>query len=93
MLPKEDHITHAIIRDHYEKVARADRGITKNEIQNHGYLIINCTNAVKSVMSKCAECRKLRGRICQQKMGSIPADRISEEPPFIYCGVDGLVHF
>ena len=93
LLPKEDHITHAIIRDHYEKVARADRRITKNEIQNHGYLIINCTNAVKSVMSKCVECRKLRGRICQQKMGSIPADRISEEPPFIYCGVDGLVHF
>ena len=88
LLPKEGHITHAIIRDHHEKVAHAGRGMTINEICSHGYWIINCTSAVKSVISKCVECRKLSGKICQQKMGNLPADRHSEEPPYTYCGVD-----
>ena len=88
LLPKEGHITHAIIRDHHEKVTHAGQGVTINEIRNHGYWIINCTSAVKSVIFKCVECRKLRGKVCQQKMGNLPADRLSEEPPFTYCGVD-----
>ena len=88
LLPKEGHITHAIIRDHHEKVALAGRGMTINDIHNHGYWIISCTSAVKSAISKCVECRKLHGKVCQQKMGNLPADRLSEEPPFTYCGVD-----
>ena len=88
LLPKEGHITHAIIRDHHEKVPRAGRGMTINEIRNHGYWIINWTSTVKSVISKCVDCRKLRGKICQQKMENLPADRLSEERPFTYCGVD-----
>ena len=88
LLPKEGHITYAIIRDHHEKVAHAGRGMTINENCSHGYWIINCTSAVKSVISKCLECWKLSEKICQQKMGNLPADRHSEEPPCIYCGVD-----
>ena len=88
LLPKEVHITHAIIRDHHEKVPRTGRGMTINEIRNHGYWIINWTSTVKSVISKCVDCRKLRGKICQQKMENLPADRLSEERPFTYCGVD-----
>ena len=94
LLPKEGHITHAIIRDHHETVVHAGRGITINEIRNHGYWIINCLSAVKSVIFKCVECRKLHGKICQQKMGNLPADRFSGEPPFTYCvGLTCLVHF
>ena len=52
LLPKEGHITLAIIRDHHEKVAHAGWGKT-NEICNHRYWIINCTSAVKSVIFKC----------------------------------------
>ena len=88
LLPKEGHINHAIIRDHHEKIAHADWGMTINEIRNHEYWIINCTSTVKSVISKCVECRKLHGKICQQKMGNLPAVRLLEEPPFTYCGID-----
>ena len=64
LLPKEGHITHTIIRDHHGRVAHAGRGMTINEIRNHGYWIINCTGAVKSVISKCVACRKLHRKIC-----------------------------
>ena len=64
--------------------------MTINEICNHGFWIISCTSAIKSVISKCVKCRKLCGKTCpqRQKMGNLPADRLSEEPPFTYCGVD-----
>ena len=62
--------------------------MTINEIRSHGYWLINCTSAFKSVISKCLECRKLRGKICQQKMGNLPADRLSEGHSFTCCGVD-----
>ena len=92
LLPKEGHITYAIIRDHHEKVAYAGWGMTINEIRSHGYWIFNCTSAVKSVISKCVECRKLCRKICQQKMGNLPVDRLSKEPSPI-VGLTCLVHF
>ena len=88
LLPKEGQITYTIIRDHHEKVAHAGRGMTINEIRSHGYWVINCTSAVKSVIPTCVECRELHGKIYQQKMWNLPIDRLLEEPPFTYCGVD-----
>ena len=32
--------------------------------------------------------KQLRGRLQQQKMADLLKDRMSEEPPFTYCGVD-----
>ena len=40
------------------------------------------------MISKCVDCRKLRGKTCQQKMSDLPEERLIEEPPFSYCGVD-----
>ena len=62
--------------------------MTINEIRNHRYWIVSCTSTVKSVIPKCVECRKLCRKICQQKMGNLPTDRLSEEPPFTYYEVD-----
>ena len=33
-------------------------------------------------------CKQLRGRLQQQKMADFPKERMSEEPPFTYCGAD-----
>ena len=76
------------MRYYHEKVAHAGRGITINELRSQGYWIINCTNAVKSMISKCVECRRFRGKVCQRKMGDQPPDRLTQEPPFTYCGIE-----
>ena len=62
--------------------------MTINEIRNAGYWIINCNSAVKSLIAKCVICRHLRGSICQQKMANLSRERLSQEPPFTYCGID-----
>ena len=88
LLPREGHITSVIMRYYHEKVAHAGRGITINELGSQGYWIINCTSAVKSIISKCVDCRRFRGKVCQQKMGDLPSDRLTQETLFAYCDIN-----
>ena len=69
-------------------MAHAGRGITIKELKSQGYWIINCTSAVKPMISKFVDCRQFRGKVCQQKMDDLPSDRLTQEPPFTYCGID-----
>ena len=75
------------MRYYPEKVTHACRGITTNKLRSQGYWIINCTSALKSMILKCVDCRQCRGKVCQQKMGDQPSDRLNQEPPFTYCGI------
>ena len=88
LLARNSEIAVMIIRWCHEKVAHSGRGITMNYIRSSGFWIINCNAAVRSYISKCVACRHLRGNFKQQKMPSLPSDRLCEEPPFTYCGVD-----
>ena len=51
LLPREGHITSVIMRCYHEKVAYAGREIIINKLRSQGYWIINCTSAVKSMIS------------------------------------------
>ena len=81
-------ITSVTMRYYHEKVAHAVRGITIDEFWSQVYWIINCTSAVKSMISKCIDCRWFRGKVCQQKMGDLPSDRLTQEPAFTYCDIN-----
>ena len=61
------------------------RVITMNYIRSSDFWIINCNAAVRSYISKCVTCKHLRGNFQQQKMASLPSDRLCEELPFILC--------
>ena len=43
---------------------------------------------MRSYIPKCVPCRNLRGNFQRQKMALLPSDRLCEEPPFTYCGID-----
>ena len=88
LLARKSEIAVMIIRWCHEKIVHSGRGITMNYIGSSGFWIINCNAAVRSYISKCVTCRHLRGNFQQQKMTSLPSDRLCEEPPFTYCGVD-----
>ena len=59
-----------------------------NHIRSCDFWIINCNTALKSCILKCAICRHLRENFQQQKMASLQRDRLCEESPFTYCGVN-----
>ena len=80
-------ITQLMIEWCHNQVAHAGRGMTINSVRTSGYWVINCNVAVISTILKSVRCKILRGRFQQQQMADLPKDRISEEPPFIYCGI------
>ena len=88
MLPKKGKLTEMIIRWCHQKTAHSGRNITLNEIRTSGYWVIQGNAAVKEVISRCVTCRRLRGKVGKQIMADLPQDRLKEEPPFTYCGVD-----
>ncbi|XP_060066643.1 uncharacterized protein LOC132546932 [Ylistrum balloti] len=88
ILPRKSHVTEILIRHFHQRTNHQGHGITTNEIRANGFWIIGCSSAVSSCISKCVECRKLRGCSQGQKMANLPIDRLLPEPPFTYSGVD-----
>ena len=88
LLPKKHHVTTLVIRWCHERVEHQGRGISLNEIRSQGFWIVGGISAVSGYISRCVKCRKLRSAATEQKMADLPQDRLSEEPPFTYCGVD-----
>ena len=62
--------------------------MTLNEIRSRGFWIIGGSTAVATHISKCVICRKLRGKVQDQKMADLPVDRLESVPPFTFCAVD-----
>ena len=58
-----------------------------NELRSSGYWVMQETQwSERSYQS--VTCRCLRGKVGEQVMADLPSDRLQEEPPFSYCGVD-----
>ena len=93
VLPKKGHVTELVIRHFHEKALNQGRGITVSEIINTGYWIINCSSNVANTIAKCLICRRLRSPIQEQKMASLPVDRLEPTPPFTYSAVDCFGQF
>ena len=88
LLPKGERITSLIIRHHHAITGHGGRRITLNEIRSSGYWIVGANTEVKRIIFNCITCRKLRGKVGEQKMANLPFFRSNEAPPFTYCGVD-----
>ena len=59
-----------------------------NELQSCSYWVICGNAAVKKMIFHCVQCRRLRGKLVEQKMANLPYCRVAEAPPFTFCGVD-----
>ena len=64
-----------------------------NQIRSSGFWIVNCSTSVRPFIVRCVKCRYPRGNFQLQKMASLPKDKMHEEPPFSYHGVDHFGQF
>ena len=88
IVPKTSNVATLIVRQCHNEVHHAGRGITMNEVRNHGYWISSLNSFVRSIIWNCVLCRMLRGKFQTQKMNDLPQDRITVAAPFTFCGVD-----
>ena len=87
LLPQKSHVTTLIIQSVHATLAHAGRNHVLARLREN-YWVIHANAAVRSMISKCVTCRKLRGPVSEQKMADLPPERCSTSPPFTYTGVD-----
>ena len=88
VLPKTSNITEAVVIWSHAAVGHGGRGLTLNNLRKNGIWVL-CANAVvRRIIHKCVTCRKLRGKLGDQKMSDLPKERCCEAAPFTHCGVD-----
>ena len=88
ILPKTHHIATLIVRQYHEEVFHQGRHFTEGSIRSAGVWIVGGKWLVSSVLYNCVTCKKLRGRLMEQKMAPLPVDRQTSEPPFTHVGLD-----
>lgn len=88
IMPKTHHITTLIVRHYHEDVYHQGRHFTEGAIRSAGVWIVGGKRLVSSVLHNCVTCKKLRGRLMEQKMAPLPAERLTSEPPFTHVGLD-----
>ena len=88
LLPKDHHITEAVLKHFHAMTAHQGRNMTINEVRNNGLWIVGGSRVAGKLVSQCVVCRKLRGQMAGQKMADLPEDRLEPSPPFTSCGID-----
>lgn len=93
IIPKYSHIAELIIEQYHKRIHHLGRRSTLAAIREAGYWIVNGTGHVKSWMSKCIDCRRLRRPTETQLMGQLPKERLEQTPPFTNIGIDAFGPF
>ena len=88
LLSGEGIVTKLLVKWYHQSDGHGERGYTLNKIRSSGYWIVKANSVIRSFITRCVRCRYLRGKVGEQKMADLPADRISTEPPFTYVGLD-----
>lgn len=66
------------------------RHFTEGALRSAGLWLIGGKKLVSTVIPKCVTCKRLRGKLEEQKMSELPADRLSSSPSFTRVGVDNF---
>ena len=88
ILPKNHHVSDLIIR-HYHLVSGHSGAEHTLSLIRQKYWIIKARVSLRRILSSCFDCRRRNAPVGQQKMASLPQDRVSPSaPPFSHVGVD-----
>ena len=88
ILPKKHHVVNLIIGYYHRASGHSGVEYTLSLLRQ-GYWIIDAQSIVRNIINKCFNCRRRQAPVIQQKMASLPEDRITpSKPPFTYVGVD-----
>lgn len=88
ILPKKHHVVKLLIQYYHHVAGHSGLEYTLS-LTRQRYWIINGRSAVRNILNECFSCRKHQAPTAQQKMASLPEDRITpSKPPFTYTGVD-----
>ena len=88
LLPKDHHVSGLIMR--YYHLISGHSGLEHTlSLVREKYWIVQVRVPLRRILNSCFDCRRRQAPVGQQKMASLPEDRVNpSEPPFSYVGVD-----
>ena len=87
IIPKDSRLNELVVRDVHEK-GHTGTEHTLARVRRK-YWLIKGRVKIRNYISKCVTCKKLYGKVSQQKMAPLPSDRLDDTaPPFTYTGAD-----
>jgi hypothetical protein len=88
ILPQKHRVVDLIVM-HYHVISGHSGKEHVLALIRENYWIVGARVVVRKILKECTECRRRKPIPVQQKMASLPDDRITAgEPPFTYVGVD-----
>ncbi|KAK0155313.1 hypothetical protein N1851_002322 [Merluccius polli] len=77
-----------ILRDIHQRTGHCGRSYVLAQLRRK-YWIPQANSAIRKIISKCTTCRRINGKVGEQKMACLPEDRLlPDKPPFTNTGVD-----
>ena len=93
VLCRSTHAAYLLAHHYHNMVQHQGRHFTLGALRSNGFWILGSKQLVSSIIQKCVICRKLRGKMAQQKMSDLPVERTSPNAPFTNVGVDVFGHW
>ena len=87
LLPKTHPLSTLIARYKHEKGGHLGIAASIAKVRSE-YWIIGLAHIMRKIISKCIKCRKKLMIKCEQKMSSLPVERLKPSPPFHNVCVD-----
>ncbi|XP_030833438.1 uncharacterized protein LOC115918415 [Strongylocentrotus purpuratus] len=87
LIPGKSHIAKLLVL-HYHNNGHSGRQLTEGALRDAGFWITGGKRVISSVIHRCVNCRKLRGKTALQRMADLPQERLKAGPPFSQVGVD-----
>ena len=88
ILSRKHPVVDLIVNYYHRASGHSGVEYTLSMIRQH-FWIIGARSSIRNVVNTCFDCRRRQAPIMQQKMASLPEDRITpSKPPFTNVGVD-----
>jgi len=88
ILPKHHYISN-LIAQHYHRISGHSGLEHTLSLIRQRYWIIQARVSLRRIISSCFSCRRRQASVAEQKMSSLPEDRVNPSaPPFSHVGVD-----
>ena len=88
LIPNKHPLSLIIVEHLHRKIKHQGAYLSHAAVIREGFHIQGGRRLIRSFVSSCVLCKKLRGLPCKQLMADLPADRLEETPPFTNVGLD-----
>ena len=87
IISDRSHFTHLLVQHTHVQSLHAGPATVMSIIAGH-YHVTRLRRLIRKISRHCTPCQKTYARTLSQRMGDLPADRVTPFPPFDYVGID-----